>query len=110
MNRLVSYPLFDKLFSEIENKEVRTIDIAFIGNTFRTMGQNFPIEKVLSHYEEVMALIIHFYGLANKGKLSDFIPFDGKGMPGGKGILYNISNLPPILQEIIQDYLKIYCV
>lgn len=107
---LPSYPLFNKIIEYIQNnKNGSVVDLSLTSNTLRNMSNTLPFSESSPHYQEIMALIIHFYTIGNKGKIPDTVPFSGTCMPGGKGILYNVSEIPPLLQEIIQTYIIMNC-
>lgn len=107
---LPPYPLFDEIINIIHNnKNSNIVDLSLTSNTLRNMANTLSISDSLPHYQEIMALIIHFYAVGNKGKIPDTVPFSGNCMPGGKGILYNVSEIPPLLQEIIQTYIIMNC-
>ncbi len=99
------YPLYDDLYQRVIQRNDKTIDIKKICTTINNIGQP-SAEEALSHYKEIGALILHHELLSNNGHLMTQIPFDGKLMVGGKGLLYYIMTLPPILQQIIGQYIE----
>ena len=100
------YPLYDELVKRVESRTEKSIDIKRICTTINNIGQTLPSEEAASHYREIGALILHHELLANNGVLLSSIPFEGKVMVGGKGVLHYIMNLPPNLQQIIAQYVE----
>ena len=99
-----AYPLYDYLKEKC--KDNTTIDIKKICATINNISQTMSPDKTLEHYEEIQALIIHHEVLSNRGVILSHSPYDGKVMNGGRGVLYNIMNLPPLLQHIIGRYVE----
>lgn len=102
------YPLYDHLVQQVEAREDKSIDIKKICSTINNIKQTLPPQEAAEHYKEICALIIHCDILNNGGVLLSQVPFDGKIMAGGKGILYNTINLPPMLLQIIAQYIEMY--
>jgi len=87
-----------------------------------TKNTNLPDWKTLSftinsltpeQCEIIFALIYHHHQLGNENKGSSFrikkepgLPYGGKPFEGGKGVLYTATSFPPILQNIINEYVK----
>lgn len=99
-----SYPLYDELLSRVQQSTDKTLDVRKMCMTINNIGQTLSTEQVTEHYREIAALILH-HEVKNGGTLSS-VPFEGKVMIGGKGLLYQITNLPPILQQIIGKYVE----
>lgn len=106
---LQSYPLYDELMKRVESRGVgsseKALDIKRVCVTINSIGQSMTTDVASSHYQEIAALILH-YSLLHPKHSSGVVPFDGKVMVGGKGILYYINNLPPLLQQIIGQYVE----
>jgi hypothetical protein len=100
------YPLYDKLRERVNLREEKSIDIKRLGITINLFSQKLSQEEYSEHYKEIAGLILH-HEILNNGFLTPF-PFGCKVMSGGKGLLYNIKNLPPILQQILAEYLEEY--
>lgn len=103
---LQSYPLYDKLVTDVHARAEKGIDIKRVCTTINNIAQSLPSSDAADHYMEIGALILHHELLTNNGVLLSSIPYDGKVMIGGKGILYYIMNLPPHLQQIIAQYIE----
>jgi len=100
------YPLYDELSRRVEARTEKAIDIKCVAATINNISQNLSFEDAQIHYREIAALILHHDLLANNGILLSPIPFDGKVLNGGKGIIHYIMNLPPNLQQIIAQYIE----
>jgi len=102
------YPLYDELLKRVQARTEKTIDINRLCKTITNISFTLSQENTLDHYNEIQALIIHYDILSNGGILVSSVPFDGKVMSGKKGILNYIINLPPLLQQIIAQYVDDY--
>ena len=100
------YPLYDELAARAEARKEKSINIKQICTTITNISQTLPPEEAKKHYDEIAALILHHEIISNGGILLSPIPYDGKVMIGGKGILHNMMNLPPNLQQIIAQYIE----
>lgn len=103
---LQPYPLYDDLIRRIEARTEKGIDIKRVCTTINNIIQTLAPEDAAEHYREIGALILHHELMNNGGVLLSPIPYDGKVMVGGKGVLYYIMNLPPLLQQIIAQYVE----
>lgn len=81
-------------------KSQTTIDINQMCSTLNTLN--------IDHAEIIMLLIYHHYALENKGQSYQKVPYSGIIFTGGKGVLYQVRNLPPVLQHILEAYLRSY--
>src|SRR5579872_3477294 len=93
------YPLYDELLKRVEARTDDGIDIKRVCTTINNIAQSLKPEEVAEHYKEIAALMLH-HELLTSGQILG-VPYNGKVMVGGKGILYNIASLPPLLQQII---------
>lgn len=100
------YPLYDELLKRVEARNEKGIDIKRICTTINGISQSMKTENANHHYEEIAALILHHEISNNNGVLLSSIPYDGRVMTGGKGILHYPMNLPPLLQQIIAQYIE----
>ena len=100
------YPLYDELLMRVEARTEKAIDIKRVCKTINNISLSLKPEDALEHYREIQALIIHYEILSNEGIILSPVPFDGKVMAGRKGILNYIMNLPPLLQQIIAQYVE----
>jgi len=103
-----AYPLYDELVKRVEARVEKNIDIKRVCKTITNISLSLSQEDTLEHYNEIQALIIHYEILSNNGMLLSSVPFDGKVMAGRKGVLNFIMNLPPLLQQIIAQYVENY--
>ncbi len=103
---LQPYPLYDELVRRVEARTEKGIDIKRVCTTINNIAMTHNPEEMAEHYREIGALILHHELLANHGVLLSPIPFDGRVMAGGKGVLHYIMNLPPNLQKIIAQYVE----
>lgn len=100
------YPLFDELYAKVSQKIDVPFDIKRICVTINIISQNMTAPESRTHYNEIAALIYHYAIIF--GQFNYTVPYDGKIMVGGKGILYYITNLPTLLQQIIGQYIEDY--
>ena len=103
---LQPYPLYDELVKQVNARTEKGIDVKRVCTTINTIAQTHTPEEVSEHYREIGALILHHELLINNGVLLSTVPYDGRVMVGGKGVLHNIMNLPPLLQQIIAQYIE----
>lgn len=106
LNMARVYPLYDELVKRVEARQEKAIDIKRVCKTINNISLSLRPEDALEHYREIQALIIHHEILSNGGMILSPVPFDGKVMAGRKGILNYIMNLPPLLQQIIAQYVE----
>lgn len=105
--KMQPYPLYDDLYYKVNNRVDKAIDIKKVCTTINNIAQPpTSSEEALLHYKEIGGLIMHHELLSNNGVLMGQNPFDGKLMAGGKGLLYYIMTLPPVLQQIIAQYIE----
>jgi hypothetical protein len=101
------YPLYDELVQRVALRAEKNIDIKRVCTTINTISQTMSPEATNEHYREIAALVLHYDILNNNsGVVFSSVPYDGKIMAGGKGILYSIMNFPPNLQQIIGQYIE----
>ena len=100
------YPLYDELLRRVDARLEKGIDIKRVCTTINNIANTHTAEETLDHYREIAALILHHELLANNGILLSSVPYDGRVMVGGKGILYYIMNLPPLLQQVVAQYVE----
>ena len=100
----MAFPLYDKLKElSIQNKD--PLDIDKICTTISNIGQTLSPAEAAKHYRTIAALILHHNYLQTQEVVA--VPYEGKVMVGGKGILYQFNNLPIPLQQIIGNYVLI---
>ncbi len=89
----MAYPLYNEL-QNLPHVQFNSIELG---------PQINQLNKV--HFEQIYALILHHYSLSNVlTKDTRTIPFNGKVMNSGKGIIYTIKQLPENLRQIIARY------
>ena len=103
-----SYPLYDDLLKTINERNEKSIDVKKVCSTIGNISATMKADQADEHYYEIGFLILHYEALNNNGVLLSATPFDGKIMVGGKGILNWFFNLPPVLQQIIAQYIEDY--
>jgi hypothetical protein len=103
---IYSYPLYDELVRRVEARSEKNIDIGRICSTINNIALTHSVEETTEHYREIAALILHYELLSNNGILLSSVPYDGRVMAGGKGVLHFIMNFPPLLQQIIAQYIE----
>jgi hypothetical protein len=101
-----AYPYYDELVRRVEARSEKSIDIKRVCKTINNISISLKPEDALEHYREIQALIIHHDCLSNGGVILSPVPFDGRVMAGRKGILNYIMNCPPLLQQIIAQYVE----
>lgn len=100
------YPLYDKLKAKINLDSNKEIDVKRMCTTINNITKTNNPEQISNHYKEIFALVFHHELVTNNGNLSAIVPYDGKLMVGGKGILFYTDKLPPQLVQIISQYLE----
>lgn len=103
----MKYPLYDELLKQVNEKEDYNIDAMIVCQTINNISLNNS--DAVDHYEEIGALIMHYECLTNSNILLTLTPFDGKVLPGNKGILNTLVKFPVTLRRIIYQYLQHYC-
>lgn len=97
------YPLYDQLVSNLSLREEKSIDLKKICATIKKISETSTPDETNEHYREIAALILH-HEMITHGSISE-VPFGGKLMPGSMGTLNYMLNLPPLLQQILAQYL-----
>lgn len=103
---LIKSPFYDKLFQLVSERHDKTIDVSKLCITINNICRTLPKEESDKYYNEIAFLILHHELLTNNGVLLSSIPYNGKLMSHDTGILYAITNIPPILQQMIAVYLE----
>lgn len=98
------YPLYDDLVNQVANNKNKNFDIKCVCDTINMLSQTS--DNAIEIYREIGALILHHNIINNNGVLVDQIPYGGKVMVGGKGLLMTIMNLPADLQQIIAQFIE----
>ncbi|MEO6066738.1 MAG: hypothetical protein ABIQ41_02010 [Gemmatimonadales bacterium] len=106
MSGIKVYPLYDELVRRVEFRTEKEIDIKRVCMTINSIATTHTPEQTNEHYREIGALILHHELLTKNGVLLSSVAHEGRVMVGGKGVLYNIMNLPPLLQQIIAQYIE----
>lgn len=102
----LEYPLYDELKAKVISRKDKTIDVGLICNTINNIARKSSNVDDMQHYQEIQALTIHHDVVSNYNSMLSCVPYDGKTMFAGKGVLYTFSNLPPLLQQIIAQYIE----
>jgi hypothetical protein len=91
-------PLYDELLEKVKMRPVQ-IEILVLCKTLR--------ELYKEHAEFVFILIVHHESfVATSTAKIKTMPYNGKKVDGGKGIVYMIKYLPPLLHQIINAYFE----
>lgn len=102
------YPLYDELAKRVDDRSDNSgIDLKRVCTTINCIAQLTPAESAYNHYSEIGAIILHYDLLENNGVLLSSVPYEGRVVMGGKGIIYYIANMPPKLQQIIAQYIEL---
>lgn len=102
------YPLFDELMRQVSERQEKLVDIKNLCSSINEIAQTHNPETTKEHYEEIDALIIHYYLSYYPNGNATVTPYGGRIMAGGRGILYGITDFPPLLQQIIMQYVINY--
>jgi hypothetical protein len=100
MTTVNKLPIYDELVVRINDTEGKSFDWDRIRSAINQLTDETQLEILY-------ALILHHYFLeqSTKGGNMRMIPYLGKTPdPTGRGVLYNVSNLPLNLQKIIALY------
>lgn len=107
MSRAVQpYPLYDYLAKKAEANRDKIIDLSLLCATINNMCYDEGCPDYLDHYREIGVLIFHHDLINNKGVMLSHVPYEGKTISGGKGIMFNSANLQPKLQHILAHYIE----
>lgn len=100
-----TYPLYDELIRKVEGRKEKGIDVNRVCLTITNIERIVDDKKLaLEHYKEIMWLIIH-HNILTRG-VETPLPYDAKVMVGGKGLLNYMNNMPPLLQQILAQYIE----
>jgi hypothetical protein len=102
-----AYPLYDQLVADVGARSAKDIDLKKMCATIKKIAETSTPDETSAHYREIAALIIH-HEMLTTGGLTGEVPFGGKLMPGNMGTLNYMLNLPPLLQQIIAQYIELY--
>lgn len=95
---------YDKLLQQVNERKEPIIDIGIISSTINNMYTYLPKQDYNEYFEMIGSLIIHHNYIKNNTYISN--PFKGTIMTKGIGILYVMTNLDPLLQQIIGQYIE----
>ena len=100
------YPLYDDLLNEVLTRTDKTVDIKRACDTIKDISRTLTEEEAYAHYYEIGALILHHEIISNGGIILSHIPYGARAMAENKGILHYMINFPPLLQQIIAQYVE----
>ena len=103
---MIKYPLYDELVKRVNQKPDKPIDTSHLCQTINAISLNNA--DATDHYEEIHALIIHYESITNSNILLTTTPFDGKVLPGNKGVLNTLIKIPAPLRKILLEYIDYY--
>ena len=102
-------PLYDELARLVSLNEDLAVDIERVRLSINDIAKNLPYEQMLAHYLQIEGLIIHHNIVTNNG-VTCKVPYDGKLMGAGKGIINYMGQMPVKLQQIIAQYIEMFAV
>jgi hypothetical protein len=108
-NQIQPYPLYDELVRLVEERQDHAcIDIKRVCQTCNNIAL-LEYDDMMNHYSEIEAIILHYDLINNNGVLLSKTPFEGRVLTmDGRGIINNITNMPPKLQQIIAQYIEYF--
>lgn len=101
------FPLYDRLIEKVKSKKDVVLDVDKVCSTIANIPRTMDKSESDKHLYNIGALIFH-HEIYNNGMLLSTTPFDIKILPGGKGMVVKIQNLPRVLQLIIAEYIREY--
>jgi hypothetical protein len=105
----ISYPLYDLLLKKVEERTEKNVDIRCVCTTINNITRTLTPSDANDHFCEIYALILHHEAINNNGVLLSATPYNPKIVDDDRrGILNFIMNLPPLLQQIITQYIFEY--
>lgn len=102
---MIKYPLYDELLRQVNEKEEQMTDTSYICSTINAISFNADMAE---HYEEIHALVLYYELLTNSNILLTNTPFDGRILPGNKGVLNTLMKMPLNLRKILIQYIEYY--
>lgn len=102
-----SYPLYEELLNLSLQDKTRPINTSLMSTAINNISTKLGREEGKDHFEEIYALIFHHFTMSGVSSNMS-IPYTGKLMTGGRGVLYEINKLPPNLCHIIWLYTEKY--
>lgn len=100
---MLKYPLYEELIKKVNEKQDQNIDICQTINAISLNNEDYA-----EHYEEIEAIILYYELTTNSNILLTTTPFDGKMLPGNKGLLNTLIKLPLPLRKILLQYIIYY--
>ena len=96
---------YDLLLKQVnERKDGDIIDISVISTTINNMSITLSKQDSLEHNRLIGSLIVHHNNIKNNTYVAN--PFGGTIMAKGVGLINIMTNLDPILQQIIGQYIE----
>jgi hypothetical protein len=113
------FALYDDLLAQVRATTIQSVELWRICGTIENLTRQLPEEIAQTHTSFIFALIYHHALIANQGMLFSTVPYGGSvlgRLPGpnratgkeGRGILFKITELPPLLQQVIAKYVMTY--
>ncbi len=103
MSSLKEYELYNHLYQRAIKRNNQSIDITNLCNTIKDISRNQSLDDMNLHYREIAAIILHHYIASQE---TDLPMYNVNVMTGKKGLLYNMTNFPEILQRILAEYVE----
>lgn len=100
MSNIQPFPLYDRLYQQASAQTENSFDIRKITATINVLENQ-------EHIRIIYALILHHELKQMDGNRWKSIPYNGTIFKEGRGVTFNITNIPPILQRVIVEYILI---
>ena len=104
----MTHYLYESLKSKIKPSDNTAVDVNQMCATINNISMSLAPEDAREHYRWIYSLILHHAYINGTHTFPSHIPYDGKVMNGGKGVLQYMKNLPPILQQVLAQYIIMY--
>lgn len=99
MDITTAYNILKQKSEKIE----QTINITTLCSTINSMSKKIDQKNCIQHYENIAMLIYHHWYINSNNQ--NMLPYNAKTMNGGKGLLFNNQDIPPVLQKILACYI-----
>jgi hypothetical protein len=98
--------IYDELLKQVTNHDTNiNYDVDRTCVTITNIHKHLPKSDAEYHYNVIGSLIIHHKFITDKMETIIY-PYDAQIMAENKGILGDINKLPPLLQQIIAQYIE----
>lgn len=97
------FRLYDQLRAQALGSSNQSINIQIVASTINRMSTLDP-QTMIRHYSIIQAIIYHHAIVESLPRNIKGLSFESRVFEGGKGIKYNMSRLPALLQHIVSLY------